>query len=69
MLLKTLFILPHLFRNVDLELIRLIGFQNKATFYMRPDMKNDRNKISNRFEFCFCLNEKVILGRPEGSSI
>ena len=23
--------------------------------------------IPNRFEFCFCLNEKVISGRPEKS--
>ena len=30
-------------------------------------MKNDRYKISNRFEFCFCLHEKVISGRPENS--
>ena len=34
---------------------------------MRPDMKNDRYEISNRFEFCFCLHEKVISGRPENS--
>ena len=32
---------------------------------MRPDMKNDRYEISNRFEFYFCLYQKVILGRPE----
>ena len=30
MLLKTSFLLPHLFYNVDFELIRLIEFQNKA---------------------------------------
>ena len=32
---------------------------------MRPDMKNGRYEISNRFEFCLCLHEKVISGRPE----
>ena len=30
MLLKTSFLLPHLFCNVDFELIRLIEFQNKT---------------------------------------
>ena len=30
MLLKTLFILPHLFCHVDFELIGLIDFRNKA---------------------------------------
>ena len=30
LLIKTSFLLPHLFYNVDFELIRLIEFQNKA---------------------------------------
>ena len=30
MLLKTSFLLPHLFCNVDFEIILLIEFQNKA---------------------------------------
>ena len=30
MLLKTSFLLPHLFRKVNFELIRLIQFQNKT---------------------------------------
>ena len=36
---------------------------------MRPDMKNDRYEILNRFEFCLCLHERVILGRPVNSCI
>ena len=36
---------------------------------MRPDMKIDWNEISNRFEFCFCLHEKVISRRPENSCV
>ena len=32
---------------------------------MRPDMKNDQYEISNRFEFYFCLHEKVISRRPK----
>ena len=34
---------------------------------MRINMKNDRYEILNRFEFCFCLHEKVISGGPESS--
>ena len=30
---------------------------------MRPDMKNDRYEISNRFEFCFCLHQKSLIKR------
>ena len=34
---------------------------------MRPDMKNEQYEISDRFEFCFCLHEKVTSGWPENS--
>ena len=36
---------------------------------MRPDMKIDWNEISNRFEFCFRLHEKVISRWPENSCV
>ena len=38
-----------------------------ADLYMRPDIKNDTDEISDCFEFCFCLHEKVISGQPENS--
>ena len=36
---------------------------------MRPDTKIDQYKILNRFEFYFCLLEKVISGRHENSCV
>ena len=49
--------------------MKLLFVVNFGDLYMRPDMKNDRYEISNRFEFCFCLHEKIVSGRPENSCV
>ena len=47
----------------------LLEYLNTHEALQRPHIKNDRCEISKRFEFCFCLHEKVISGRPENSCL
>ena len=50
--------MPHLFRNVDFELIRLIGFQNKATFTWDTIWKMTEIKFQTSLSFASVYMKK-----------